>query len=190
MQTFHFDNPVICAIRERTSTRSYKSEQITQNELETILSCAIASPSAQNAQPWHFTVVQDKKLLQEMNSDIHAAIQAYGDDYTKAAAKDGFNFFFDAPTVIFVSGEQSKRWYENDCGIASSSAMLSAHSLGMGSCIIGYARRLFDCELGTKYLQKLEVPEGYKLLFGITLGYIDQPTPVRSRRQDVVSTIR
>lgn len=184
------DNPVIRAIGERTSTRAYKCEQIAQSELETILSCAIASPSARNAQPWYFTVVQDKTLIGQISSDVHAAIQAYGDDYAKAAAKDGFDFFLGAPTVIFVAGEKSNRWHENDCGIASSSIMLSAHSMGIGSCVIGYARRLFDCDIGTKYLEKLNVPEGYKLLFGIALGYIEQPTPVRSRRKDVVSFIR
>lgn len=190
MQNLNHDNPVIRAIGERTSTRAYKAEQLAQSELETILACAIASPSARNAQPWHFTVVQDKTLIGQINSDVHAAIQAYGDEYAKAAASAGFDFFFGAPTVIFVAGDQSNRWHENDCGIASTSIMLSAHSLGIGSCVIGYARRLFDCEIGTKYEKKLNVPEGYKLLFGITLGYIELPTPVRSRNQDVVTFIR
>ena len=45
------------AIRDRRSCRAYKSEQITEAELQTVLQAAILAPSARNLQQRHISVV-------------------------------------------------------------------------------------------------------------------------------------
>ena len=50
---------VLQAILDRRSIRDYRPEQITGEQLQALISAALASPSAMDRQPWHFTVVQN-----------------------------------------------------------------------------------------------------------------------------------
>ena len=65
------NNQVINAIFERRSHRAYQDTQLTQEQLDTLLEAALASPSANNLQPWHFSVVQNRALLDRINRAIH-----------------------------------------------------------------------------------------------------------------------
>ena len=60
-------NQVLSAIADRRSNRGYKPDQITKEQLDAILTAAEQSPSARNAQPWHFTVVQNQSVIKEVN---------------------------------------------------------------------------------------------------------------------------
>ena len=46
----------------------YKSEQIKDSELDAIIEAAVYAPTALNEQPWHFTVIQNKELIDEINT--------------------------------------------------------------------------------------------------------------------------
>ena len=59
-------NEAIKVIKSRRSIRKYRAEQIKESDLQAILECAIYAPSATNRQKWHFSVVQDPKMLQRM----------------------------------------------------------------------------------------------------------------------------
>ena len=56
-------NEILKVIKNRRSIRQFKTEQIRNEDLETILEMAVYAPSAGNRQPWHFTVIQRKGLL-------------------------------------------------------------------------------------------------------------------------------
>ena len=58
---------VLEVISSRRSHRSYKEDQLTEESLSAILKAGLESPSARNQQPWNFTVVQDKALIQEVH---------------------------------------------------------------------------------------------------------------------------
>ena len=60
--------------------------------------------------------------------------------------KDNLGFediFFAAPTVIFISGEKGWKWSKLDAGIAVQTIALAAHSLGLGSVILGLPKFAF-----------------------------------------------
>ena len=63
-------NEVIKNILSRQTIREYTNEQIPDELLDVILQCAIRAPSGRNSQPCHLRVVQDKALLDEMNTDF------------------------------------------------------------------------------------------------------------------------
>ena len=50
-------NPVQKAILDRRSTRGFDGVALTEAELQNLVDAALASPSAVNRQPWHFTFV-------------------------------------------------------------------------------------------------------------------------------------
>lgn len=62
-------NEVLESIKNRRSIRSYLPEQIKDDELEIILESAVYAPTAHNDQPWHFTVIQNKKFIDMMDSE-------------------------------------------------------------------------------------------------------------------------
>lgn len=56
-------------INKRKSIRGYKNEQITEEELESILDVANKAP---NAGPFQLTVIQDQEFLKEVNDTAKA----------------------------------------------------------------------------------------------------------------------
>ena len=52
------NNQVITTIKERSSARAYSPEQLTQEELNTILNAGLMAPTGMNKQEIHFTVVK------------------------------------------------------------------------------------------------------------------------------------
>ena len=63
-------NETLRLISARRSHRAYENTPITEEQLNAILKAAVESPSAVNRQPWHFTVVRNQDLLDEMNKAV------------------------------------------------------------------------------------------------------------------------
>lgn len=57
------------AILSRRSVRSFESTPLNSEQIEAILKAAMHAPSAGNAQPWRFVVVDDKKFAQRRNQN-------------------------------------------------------------------------------------------------------------------------
>ena len=120
-------------IMTRTSIRSYTGDEVTQDQLETILKAGMAAPTAMNGQPWRFVVVTDKDVIERV-----FASGFRGEMFTKAGA------------VIVVCGQSTQMrkpfgqpdaeeteqpnmfWYE-DCSAAAENILLAAHALGLGA---------------------------------------------------------
>ena len=54
-------------IFKRTSIRRFTDEKVSKEDIEKLLRAAMAAPSAKNAQPWEFIVVQDEEKIQKMS---------------------------------------------------------------------------------------------------------------------------
>jgi nitroreductase len=59
-------NSVIDVIITGYSVRSYTTEPVTDQQLDLILKCGIKAPSANNRQPWKFTVIKDDSTMKEI----------------------------------------------------------------------------------------------------------------------------
>jgi nitroreductase len=151
-------NPVLNAIADRRSIRGYKLEQITNEQLDTILTAARQSPSARNKQPWHFTVVQNSDIIKEVNDEANKILERTDD------------IFFDAPTTIFISCDTSWKWGRLDSGIVVQTMALAAHSLGLGSVILGLPDAAFTGPRGDYFHKLLKFPEEYKFAVAIAIG--------------------
>ena len=143
-------NEVLNAIQARRSTRGFSDVQLTDAEFQVLVDAALASPTARNTQMWHFSVVQNKELLDEFCREAAELMQKN----TPAGARgrfdsDSFHMFYHAPTVIFISRpeECDNSFVDIDCGIACENIALAAQGIGLGSVIIGLAKPLFMSEL-------------------------------------------
>ena len=152
-------NEVLKAIAERRSIRGYEDKQISAEELNALVKVALESPSARNAQPWHFSFVQDKALIDAVDKEI-----------LKNAGREG-TIFYGAPLVIFISADASNSFAGVDSGIATQNIALAAHSMGLGSVILGMPRFAFEGEKGAEFEKALKFPQGHKFQIALSVGY-------------------
>lgn len=170
------------AIRDRRSCRAYKSEQITEAELQTVLQAAILAPSARNLQQRHISVVQNKELLEELNAQIMPLL---------GERPNGYHVFHRAPTVLVLSADKTARWGKEDIGILSENICIAAESIGLGTCLLGLPQVLLETPDGADWLPRLKVPEGYLPVLLVSLGYkAVEDIPAKPRNQQVISYIR
>jgi nitroreductase len=74
-----------------------------------------------------------------------------------------------APTVIFLLADMRGAGEPLlDLGIAGQNMVLTAHSMGLGTCWVSFAKVL---EMSRKHKRTLEVESPYKLVSSIALGY-------------------
>ncbi|MGB9936634.1 MAG: nitroreductase family protein [Methanobacterium sp.] len=182
-------NKVVENIKNRRSIRRYKNEQIKDEELDLILESAIYAPTGHNDQPWYFTVIQNKELINEMSEECKRIMSDLPIEWiAKMGKAEHLHIFYNAPTVVVVSGKEDATSPIHDCSAAIQNMMLAAESMDIGSCWIGLARFFFKNE---ENIKKLGIPEGYRPYHGVCLGYkesLSNKAPERNR--NVVNYIK
>lgn len=164
-------NQTLSLIASRRSHRAYLPTQLTEEQLEALLRAAVQSPSAVNRQPWHFSVVQDQKLLDDINAAARRQAICKNPAQRSPRFQDSaFHIFYHAPTVIFLSGDPDNRWTPVDCGIAVQNIALAAESMGLGSVILGLPRDAFQAEEAPDFRHALGFPEGWDFVIAIAIG--------------------
>lgn len=186
-------NQTIEVIKNRRSIRNYKETQIPEEELSAIVEAGLYAPSANNQQAWHFTVVQDKHLLWELNIETKGVLARSDNPFLRrVGTNEDMDIFNGAPTVVLVSGNEENANSVVECALASENMMLAAKSLDISSCYIISIRYLFEGSEGDYFLKKLGVPAGFKIYNAILLGYSNSETEPKAapRKEDTVSYIR
>ncbi|MFX1560287.1 MAG: nitroreductase family protein [Promethearchaeota archaeon] len=145
----------IKAIKNRRSIRKYKPDEVTNEDLQTILQAGQWAPSASNKQPWHFIIIRDKGMRNRL-ADIHA----YG------------RFMRESPVVIVVLGNPAMhpRYHLADAHQAVQNMLLAAHSLGLATCWMGVR----DTDYEPQFREALEIPDNLRVVCSVSLGYGDQ----------------
>ncbi len=155
-------------IFDRRSIRKFKPEPVTQEQIQMLLEAAVMAPSAQNRQPWHFIVCDDKALFQKFQQ-IHP--------YSK--------MLDEAPVMIVVCGDTEKQsgshFYLEDCAAATENILLAAHEMGLGGCWLGLPPESDRQEL---VQQIFGMPAHIKPFCGIALGVPAQQPPRPERKLD------
>jgi len=184
-------NPVIETIRARRSIRFYTDAPVPAQALETILECGTLAPTAHGEQSWHFTVVRDRKFLDEISAGSRQLMLDSGDPAEiERANEPGFDNFRTAPMAIIISGDTASKWYQADCANAATTMALAAESLGLSTCYIASFRRILLAPQGAALLARLELPAGYEPLFALALGYKkEEPHPRKPRKENAVNYI-
>src|SRR5512133_1574098 len=112
------------AILTRRSIRQYTNEKVTDEQISTLLRCAMLAPSAVNKQPWHFIVFRDKSVINEI-IEVHP----------NASMLTG------ASVAILVCWDENLQhdtgYGPVDCSAATENILLAAHSIGLGAVWVG-----------------------------------------------------
>lgn len=188
-------NQVIETIKDRRSIRRYLPEQIKEEELNTILEAGIYAPSGHNDQPWYFTVIQSKEVIEDLNVKTKQLMEKAKTDWiVKMAQNEKYHVFYNAPTVVIVSGKKNNNEElpycpMADCSAAAQNILLAAKSIGVASCWVGLTSFIFEEQ---EEVKKLNIPEEYEPLFAITLGYsaVTKELKAFERKNNAINYIR
>ncbi len=183
-------NEVLRAIKSRRSIRKYKQEQIRQEELELIIEAGIYAPTGHNSQSWHFTVIQDRKVIEHINDVSKRVMSTIKIDWIRNVGRNpDYDITYKAPTLIVVSGRRDAICSRIDCCAAVENMLIAAESLNIGSVWLGFAMFCFKIK---GEAERIGVPKGYDPYQAFVLGYKDQEAqPVAPKRNyDVVNYIR
>ena len=173
-------NETLKTIHHRRSIRSYKPEQITDEELKTILDAGCMAPSAMNQQSWHFTVLQNPEKIQHL---LDIAKKVLGRD-------DSFAPFYGAPTVVLVFGRRDAISPVSDGSLAIENMFLAADSIGIGSCWINFVVHFFETPEGKALQKEFGVDENYLSVGSFILGYPNETPQPKPRNEGCISIIR
>lgn len=148
---------------QRYSVRKFKEQDIPVEDIREIIKAAGSAPSGKNVQNWHFVVIKNKKVIEEMVKAIEATIDSIASKFSEEKAEKFkkfskfATFFAKAPAVIAVyAGEyipegyqelvdadaaenKLERLFKADPGMQSVGAavenlLLAAFEMGYGGC--------------------------------------------------------
>lgn len=168
-------NQVIETIMARRSVRMYKDIPVERCKLQKIVECGINAPSGMNKQPWQVRVVDSRDYIDGITSVFRKANPRMADD---ASFK---NMFRNAPAVIFIASPADGSG-QLDCGLLGENMILAAQSMGLGTCCLGGPVAFMNGNADAKpYVERLNLPEGYTLLYAIAVGYPDEKPEAKLR---------
>lgn len=174
------ENQVLEVISKRRSIRKYKKEQISEEKLSLIIEAGRFAPSGGNNQTNHFIAIQNRETLQELKLMVEkefAKMEIKEDTYRSlknsilASKKGGYDFTYNAPTLIVVANQKGYGNAMADCSVALENMMLAAVSLDIGSCWINQLHWLDDNKSIHAYMMKLGLTENETICGGLALGY-------------------
>jgi nitroreductase len=155
------------AILSRRSIRSYTREQIQDSVIEELLEAAMSAPSAGNQQPWHFIIIKNRQLLDQIPK-VHPYAQMVKE----------------APVAIVVCGDKNLEKYPGfwvqDCSAATENILISVSEKGLGAVWLGVYP---DPDRVNAIQALLSMPENVVPLSIIPIGYPAEEKPP-ARRYD------
>jgi nitroreductase len=182
------------AIYRRRAVRDYSDEAVSRAEIEGLLEAAIMAPSAINAQPWAFVVLEGHEELARYaregrdllaNAAGGTGDQTRGQGLLQMVSAPDFELFHGAPAVIVIYATDANAVPE--CFLAAQNLMLAAWAMGLGTCPIGLARPLFELE---RVKVELKIPPSWSHALAIAIGHPSCEAPPTPRRAALVVTWR
>jgi nitroreductase len=165
-------NDMIKTLLDRRSCRAYTNEQISDTELDEILTAGEWAPSGMGAQSPMLVALQNPEVIAKV-SKLNAEVVNHKIDP-----------FYGAPTVVVVFADSSKVTYVEDGSLAMGNMMNAAHSLGVASCWIHRAKQVFETPEGKALMNEWGVPEGYVGIANCILGYAAAPLAEGKARKE------
>lgn len=166
-------------IRTRRSCRSYKPEQITDEQLNVVLEAGTYAPTSRGLQSPFIVAVQNdalKERLAKMNAEVMGVTT---------------NPYYDAPTYVLVFVPEDAPNGVQDASLVLENMMLAAHAQGLGSCWIHREREMFATEEGQELMKQWGLPDGLVGIGALSVGYpAGEPSPAKPRKEGYTRVIR
>jgi nitroreductase len=141
------------AIFNRRSIREYTGEPVDEATIRRLIEAAVHAPNADNAQPWAFTVVRDRHVLDRIAREAKAHMLAtmpavHADRFRGRLSDPAFDVVYRAKALVVISAKNEGPWIVEDCVLAAQNLMLAAFAEGLGTCFIGFAQSYLNTPAG------------------------------------------
>lgn len=164
-------NEAIEVLMRRRSVRKFKPEQISDEELLTVLDAGTYAPTGRNRQtPWIIAVQNPEE--RDAVSKLNAKIMGTDSDP-----------YYGAPTIILVVAPDDGFGELNGAAVITN-MVNAAFAAGLGSCWIHRPKQMFETEEGKAMLAKWGIPEDVMGIASIALGYADMEAPAAPPRKE------
>jgi nitroreductase len=183
---------ILEAIRGRRAVRDFTAKPVSRTAIRQLISAASWAPSAMNDQPWHFTIVTDPDVLDEISTRAkgwtlaHVSALRQSTHFRDLLSDPAFHLLYHAPALVVISVAAKEQWATEDCALAAQNLMLAAVELGLGTCWIGFAQGWLSSEEG-RHLLGLAADQ--VAVAPIALGYPKVPPPPVPRKSVAVNWI-
>ena len=162
-------------VSRRRSVRRYRPVPVEKQKLIACLEAARLAPSACNAQPYKFVVVDDPELKDRLAGAAFSGIYS----------PSGFAARAGALVVVLSQKGKLTAWLGNqvrdtnfrlmDIGIAGEHFALAAEEQGLATCWLGW----FDAKAAAK---AVNAPAGCKAEVMFSVGYADEAPQARRKK--------
>jgi len=169
-------------VKTRQSTRKFENRHVDRELLDKCVEAARVAPSACNAQPWKYIIVDDPEKVRELA----------GLTYNKIVKFNKFTDDAAAFAVVVVEpgtfASHTGSFFSNldyaliDMGISVENFCLQATELGIGTCILGWSRQ-------NEIKKLLDIPRNKKLGVLIAIGY-ERDYKLRSKKRKDIDEMR
>jgi len=203
---------VLDAIKERRSIRSFKSEKVSRELIEELLSLTINAPSANNLQPWEFIVVsgEEKERLsrtlikgykEKQISCGSGAVKPLPEVFRKRGVantemmreyveKTGVSIedFVNEGSCNFYGASTAILMCLDDC--FSKNQLIDTGTAISYLALAAHALGFSTCPVGLivsyeeEVRELLNIPENKQLVMGIAVGYPDPENPVTQYKSE------
>ena len=162
-------------IRKRQSVRKYSDKNVGKDKISRCIEAARLAPSACNAQPWKYIVIDEPELKNKVAAETFSTIVPFN------------KFALQAPVIIAIVMEKpnflsrfggrvkDKDFYLMDIGITAEHFCLQAAEEGLGTCMLGWFNEKAVIKL-------LGIPSRKRIGLLITLGYAADESPQKKRK--------
>ncbi len=166
-------NETLQTIAQRSSTRAYTEEKLTEAEIQAILTAGLQAPTARNEQEIHIAAFDgEHPLLAEIEQEKRALLAAAAEGEAKESIINApHNFYYEAPAVFILSADRDFMWGSLDAGIAVENMALAAEALGLGSVIIGIIKGAMDGSKKAYFAKECRFPENYEFEIALAVGH-------------------
>ena len=161
-------------VQKRQSVRKYSDKAVEKEKIETCLQAAMLAPSACNAQPWKYIVVDNPEIKDKVAKACYSAIMSFN------------KFVEQAPILVVIVMEKANftstmgqvikgiDYPLMDIGISAEHFCLQATELGLGTCLLGWfqAKKIKDV---------LQIPKKKKIALVISVGYAPEDYKQREK---------
>jgi len=177
-------------ISKRRSVRSYNDLAVPKDIIKRILYAGVMAPSGMDLQPWHFTIIESREIINRLSKRTKEIVQRsvpLPEIMAAAFKSDRDVIFYGAPLVIMISVPKREDWRTVnllDCGLAAENMMLTAYQEGLGSCFIGYASFLNQDQ---KMLSGVGIPDNHELMATLIFGSTSEVPATRQREAKVLN---
>ncbi len=168
-------------LRSRRSIRSYSDKPVERDKLNKLIQASGYAPSARNARPVHFIVIEDSTEVRRVEGLVVDWMRATIRDAPAMPARSYFDrvialwdlggdpICHKAPHLIIAHAAANARFSEVDCILALAYVELIAAPLGLGATWAGFVMSAITYY--APLMETLDLPKGHKCFGVMMIGY-------------------